>query len=159
MSIDRDSLIDKDTPLRVAYFMQAGGQKVPDSPEVPEPKVQNLRIDLITEEFNELQEAYEDEDIEGIVDAGIDLAIVALGAALDAAPAHAVMVCLKAILMANENKIMDDGTIHVREDGKIEKPPGWVQPDIHSILRLYQKDATPEEVLEGLSCYKEGLGL
>lgn len=157
MTIDRDSLLDKETPLRIAYFMQAGGQKVPEHPEIPTAEVQKLRLDLIDEERTELMDAWANGNVEEVVDAGIDLAIVALGAALDAAPARAVLLCLKAVLLANENKIADDGTLHVREDGKILKPEGWVKPDVAAILRLYQSDVTPSEALDGLSAVREGM--
>lgn len=146
-----ESLADKETPLRVAHFMKAGGQLVPDSPQMPTKEAQDRRISLIEEEFTELQKAYREEDIEEIVDAGIDLAIVALGAALDAAPAQAVLLCLRAVLQANEAKVdPETGELVLREDGKILKPEGWQAPDIGSILRLYSDDSSTEDVLKGL---------
>lgn len=96
-----------------------------------------MRMELIQEETTELQDAWREGDIEGIVDAGVDLAVVALGAALDAAPVEAVAECLEAVLAANAAKIGADGTVHRREDGKILKPDGWQDPPIAAILGKY----------------------
>lgn len=154
-----ESLLDKEVPMRVAHFMKAGGQLVPDHPQVPSESVQEMRISLLEEELEELKEAYADENIEEVVDAGVDLAVVALGAALDAAPAQAVLLCLKAVLTANEAKIDPvTGEVKRREDGKVLKPEGWQRPDIGAILRLYGSDeASSEEVTEGISAAKEAI--
>ena len=157
--IDPRSLADKETPHRIAYFMKAGKQLVPDTPQVPTKEAQERRISLIGEEFTELKDAYRDENIPEIVDAGIDLAIVALGAALDAAPAHAVLLCLKAVLTANEAKVNPKtGELTLREDGKIGKPEGWKSPDIAAILRLYSDEASSDEATQGLSAARKAMG-
>ena len=157
--IDPGSLADKETPHRIAYFMKAGKQLVPETPQVPSPEVQEMRISLIEEELTELKNAYRDEDIPEIVDAGIDLAIVALGAALDAAPAQAVLLCLKAVLTANEAKVdPETGELTLREDGKILKPEGWESPDIAAILRLYADETSSDETIQGLSAAREAMG-
>ena len=157
--IDPKSLADKETPHRIAYFMKAGKQLVPDTPQVPSPGVQEMRLSLINEEVTELQDAYAAGDIPEIVDAGIDLAIVALGAALDAAPAQAVLLCLKAVLNANEAKVdPKTGELTLREDGKILKPEGWKSPDIAAILRLYSDETSSDETIQGLSAAREAMG-
>lgn len=139
-AVSQGPLLDKETPMRIAHFMKAGGQLVPDTPQVPSKAVQEMRFALLEEELEELKEAYDEGDIPEIVDAGIDLAVVAIGAALDAAPAQAVLLCLRAVLTANEAKISEDGTLKVREDGKILKPEGWEAPNIAAILRLYSDE-------------------
>ena len=157
--IDPRSLADKETPHRVAYFMKAGKQLVPETPQVPSPEVQEMRKALIEEELTELKDAYRDENIPEIVDAGIDLAIVALGAALDAAPAQAVLLCLRAVLNANEAKVdPETGELTLREDGKILKPEGWESPDIAAILRLYSDETSSDETIQGLSAAREAMG-
>ena len=41
---------------------------------------------------------------------------------------------------ANMSKRFPDGTFHRREDGKIEKPPGWTPPNISGeINRQYRE--------------------
>ena len=157
--IDPRSLADKETPHRIAYFMKAGKQLVPETPQVPSPEVHEMRLSLINEEVTELQDAYAAGDIPEIVDAGIDLAIVALGAALDAAPAQAVLLCLKAVLTANEAKVdPETGELTLREDGKIGKPEGWESPDIAAILRLYSDETSSDETIQGLSAAREAMG-
>lgn len=135
--------IPSDSPASVVgsigSFMAAGGQHIPEHPEVPSGDTQEMRLDLIQEETTELHDAYREGDIEGIVDAGVDLAVVALGAALDAAPVEAVVACLEAVLAANAAKINADGTVHRREDGKILKPEGWQAPPIEEILARYAR--------------------
>lgn len=37
---------------------------------------------------------------------------------------------------ANMNKRFPDGKFHKRDDGKVIKPPGWVEPDIEAEIRL-----------------------
>lgn len=38
---------------------------------------------------------------------------------------------------SNMAKRMPDGTVRYREDGKVEKPPGWTPPDIASVLAVH----------------------
>ena len=156
---DPRGLADKESTHRIAYFMKAGKQLVPETPQVPSPEVQEMRLSLIEEEVTELQDAYAAGDIPEIVDAGIDLAIVALGAALDAAPAQAVLLCLRAVLNANEAKVdPETGELTLREDGKILKPEGWESPDIAAILRLYSDETSSDETIQGLSAAREAMG-
>lgn len=41
---------------------------------------------------------------------------------------------VKEVHKANMNKRFPDGTFHRREDGKIIKPTGWMEPDLYKIL-------------------------
>jgi|SRR5581483_9510219 len=43
---------------------------------------------------------------------------------------------------ANMNKIGPDGKVIRREDGKIMKPPGWQEPDIHKVVERQMKEGS-----------------
>lgn len=96
-----------------------------------EPGLQNeeLRWDLIDEEYWELREAIDEGDIVKAADALADLAYVTIGAAVEwGIDLSAVWDEVHA---ANMRKVGGP----VREDGKRLKPEGWVGPDIEGVLR------------------------
>lgn len=126
---------EHDVVMMTGRFMKAGGQRVPDAPSLPTPEQVERRVSLIEEEFTEYRDAVAAGDAEGILDAAIDMAVVAVGAGLDMAPIEVVREAMRRVLAANAAKIMPDGTVHLRSDGKILKPEGWEKPDIASLLK------------------------
>lgn len=126
---------EHDVVMMTGRFMKAGGQRVPDQPSLPTEAQVERRISLIDEEFTEYKDAVAAGDAAGILDAAIDMAVVAVGAGLDMAPIEVVREAMRRVLEANAAKIMPDGTLHTRADGKILKPEGWVGPDIASLLK------------------------
>jgi predicted HAD superfamily Cof-like phosphohydrolase len=65
---------------QVNEFMAIMGQEMPDTPQVPHPKIQALRHELIREENNELSMAADAGDIVEVADALCDLLYVVNGA-------------------------------------------------------------------------------
>jgi len=65
---------------KVKTFMNTYGQEVKDSPEFPNSKIIQLRIDLIQEELNELKEAINNKDIVVVADVLTDILYVTYGA-------------------------------------------------------------------------------
>ena len=113
-------------------FMRACDQAVPsNSDEVTDPLgIQfNLYLNLITEEYKELQEALEANDRVEQLDALIDILVVTIGAI------HSMGAdgegAWKEVMRTNFAKIdSETGKVRKREDGKVLKPLGWTAPDL-----------------------------
>jgi predicted HAD superfamily Cof-like phosphohydrolase len=114
--------------------MDTFGQKVVDKPEIPDAEIVNLRIELISEEVEELWDACKDKDIIGIADALTDILYVTYGAG------HAFGVdldkCFAEVQRSNMSKLGEDGKPIYREDGKVMKGPNYSEPDLKKTLHL-----------------------
>lgn len=93
----------------------------------------NLYLNLIREEFNELQVAVSDDDRVEAVDAALDIITVCVGflhsIGCDAEGAW------NEVVRSNMSKInADTGKVLKREDGKIIKPTDWVAPDLKPFI-------------------------
>jgi predicted HAD superfamily Cof-like phosphohydrolase len=91
----------------------------------------DMYVNLIEEEFTELQEA---EDDEAALDALIDILVVTIGAI------HSMGAdgegAWKEVMRTNFAKIdRDTGKVRKREDGKVLKPVGWTPPDLKPFLK------------------------
>ena len=67
----------------VAQFHQLFNHPILKNPEIPDEKRCNLRVELLQEELNELQQAIIDKDIVEVADALCDLQYVLAGAILE----------------------------------------------------------------------------
>ena len=88
-----------------------------------------LYVNLIDEEFKELKEAIENEDMIETLDALEDILVVTIGAihsaGMDGEGAW------KEVMATNFAKIdKNTGKVRKREDGKVLKPIGWVPPEL-----------------------------
>jgi len=119
---------------RVVDFMKTFGQEVKTSPEFPTYENQILRRDLIIEELTELQEAVDANDIVEVADALTDLLYVIYGAG--AAFGIDLDACFKEVHSSNMSKLMPDGTVLRREDGKVLKGPNYFAPDLKKVLDI-----------------------
>lgn len=119
---------------RVKQFMDTFGQEVKSSPEFPDQKTQELRVELIREELTELQEAIDANDIVEVADALTDLLYVVYGAGL--AFGIDLDACFEEVHDSNMSKLMPDGTVKRREDGKVLKGPNFFQPDLKKVLDI-----------------------
>lgn len=110
-------------------FMKACDQSV----DAFDPGQYEMYLNLIEEEFKELQEARAmNNDVEEL-DALIDILVVTIGAihsaGFDAEGAW------KEVMQTNFNKIdKETGKVRKREDGKVLKPVGWVSPQLAPYL-------------------------
>ena len=103
-------------------FMRACDQSVDRMDEAQYAMYKNL----IAEEFDELNEAF---DMEAELDALIDILVVTIGAihsaGFDAEGAW------KEVMRTNFAKIdKETGKVRKREDGKVLKPLGWTAPNL-----------------------------
>ena len=118
----------------VREFHRVFGQQVATVPTLAHRTVEQLRYDLIAEEFNELDEALIDRNIVAVADALTDLAYVVYGMAdiygidLDA--------CFREVHRSNMSKLGDDGKPILRADGKFLKGPNYSPPDLKTVLGI-----------------------
>ncbi len=114
--------------------MKKFGQEVKTSPDLSSEEVRALRIDLIGEEFAELVEAMQKEDVVGVADALTDILYVTYGAG------HAFGInldkCFLEVQRSNMSKLGPDGKPMYREDGKVMKGPNYKEPDLAKVLGL-----------------------
>jgi predicted HAD superfamily Cof-like phosphohydrolase len=94
----------------------------------------NLYIDLIKEEFKELQDAIAAGDMVEQLDALEDILVVTIGAihsaGMDGEGAW------KEVMSTNFAKIdRETGKVRKREDGKVLKPLGWTAPNLKPFLK------------------------
>jgi predicted HAD superfamily Cof-like phosphohydrolase len=116
----------------VRAFQRAVGQHVGEKPELPDVSERTLRMKLITEEFNELCDAEEANDLVEIADALADIIYIVCGTAVSyGIPLDDIFEEVHASNMAK----LVDGKVIRRADGKIQKPEGWEPPDIERILK------------------------
>lgn len=121
----------KDVIESVRRWQEACGDIHPSSPEFPPPKLTNLRIKLLEEEFDEYLAAEEAGDMVGIADGLGDMIYVIVGTALHyGIPLDRVM---EEICTSNDTKVVN-GKIMRRADGKIMKPSSYVKPNLREIL-------------------------
>tara|TARA_B100000212_G_C27257568_1_gene483025 strand:+ start:411 stop:794 length:384 start_codon:yes stop_codon:yes gene_type:complete len=118
----------------VGHFMKTFGQEVKTEPEMPDAETCHLRLELISEEVNELYDALKDKDIVAVADALTDILYVTYGAG------HAFGVdldkCFTEVQRSNMSKLGEDGKPIYREDGKVMKGPNFSEPDLESILQI-----------------------
>lgn len=109
---------------------------------VTDNNINKLRYDLIKEELYELGDALVDEDLVAVADALGDLAYVVYGAALTYGIDLDAVV--REIHRSNMTKLMPDGSVAYREDGKILKGPWFEEPDLAPIVAPQSLDANRE---------------
>lgn len=116
------------------------------------------RYKLLREEYEEYVEAGMEGDVVGVLDALIDVIYVAIGTGLIQFGGDRFSRAWKAVHESNMRKRWPDGRFHIREDGKIIKPDGWVGPDIAAIVGLAECESDVEafDVHAGDKCLVEG---
>ena len=110
-------------------FMQACDQTI----DKFDPGQYDMYLNLINEEFKELQEARAMNNDVDELDALIDILVVTIGAihsgGFDAEGAW------KEVMKTNFAKIdSKTGKVRKREDGKVLKPVGWMPPELGQYL-------------------------
>jgi len=118
----------------VGDFMEGFGQDVHCEPNWPDFSTRELRLELIREEYEELEEAIENRDMIEVADALTDLLYVIYGAG------HAFGIDLDACFLevheSNMSKLGPDGKAIYREDGKVMKSENFFAPDLESVLNV-----------------------
>lgn len=93
------------------------------------------RHEWLMEEIAEYLEAYESgaesEEIDGL----IDIAVIAIGTVFQRFGEEYGRLLIAEVVQSNLNKL--DGGARVREDGKIQKPEGWVPPNLAGFIAAF----------------------
>lgn len=116
----------------VREFMKTFDQDVKNKPDLADHKTRTLRLDLIYEEYKELEDAMAEQHLEGVADALTDILYVVYGAG------HAFGIdldtCFAEVHRSNMSKLDANGQVIRREDGKVMKSDLYSPPDLKSIL-------------------------
>jgi len=117
---------------KVGTFMKTFGQEVKTKPSFSSDKINKLRIDLIKEELDELQEAMKNNDLLEVADALTDILYVTYGAG------HAFGIdldkCFDEVQNSNMSKLGENGEPIYNEAGKVMKGPNYFKPDLSKFL-------------------------
>ena len=117
---------------KVKQFMQTFGQEVKTIASFSDEKTNQLRLDLITEELEELKNAMESKDLLEVADALTDILYVTYGAG------HAFGIdldkCFDEVQNSNMSKLGKNGKPIYNELGKVMKGPDYFKPDLSKFL-------------------------
>ena len=116
----------------VKKFMETFGQRVETKPQFPNEKTTQLRLDLIKEELNELNQAIESKDLKEVADALTDILYVTYGAGC--AFGIDLYKCFKEVQRANMSKLGEDGKPIFNDKGKVMKGPNYSAPNLKQFI-------------------------
>ena len=118
--------------IKVGIFMKTFGQDVKEKPSFSTGKINRLRIDLIKEELQELDEAMKKRDLLEVADALTDILYVTYGAG------HAFGInldkCFEEVQNSNMSKLDENGKPIYNEAGKVMKGPNFFKPDLSKFI-------------------------
>ena len=118
---------------KVGLFMKTFGQEVKTKPRLSSEKVNSLRINLISEELEELKEAIKNNDLKETIDALTDILYVTYGAG------HAFGVdldkCFDEVQNSNMSKLGEDGKPIYNDAGKVMKGPKYFKPNLSKFIK------------------------
>jgi predicted HAD superfamily Cof-like phosphohydrolase len=117
---------------KVGTFMKTFGQEVKTKPSFSSNKINKLRIDLIKEELDELQEAMKNNDLLEVADALTDILYVTYGSG------HAFGIdldkCFDEVQNSNMSKLDENGKPIYNDAGKVMKGPNYFKPDLSKFI-------------------------
>ena len=117
---------------KVGIFMKTFGQEVKTKPSFSTDKINRLRIDLIKEELDELQEAMKNNDLLEVADALTDILYVTYGAG------HAFGIdldkCFQEVQNSNMSKLGENGKPIYNDAGKVMKGPKYFKPNLSKFV-------------------------
>ena len=117
---------------KVGTFMRTFGQEVKTTPSLSTDKINRLRLDLIKEELDELNEAVNNKNLLEVADALTDILYVTYGAG------HAFGIdldkCFEEVQNSNMSKLDENGKPIYNEHGKVMKGPNYFKPDLSKFV-------------------------
>ena len=117
---------------KVKNFMTTYGQEVKESASFPDENIIKLRLKLIKEELEELEQALNDKNLLEVADALTDILYVTYGAGhsfginLDA--------CFEEVQRSNMSKLDEDGKPIYNDYGKVMKGPNFSKPNLKQFI-------------------------
>ena len=123
-----------DQGLRLVHeFHRAFGVLNLYTPDISDEYVNRLRVSLLNEELDELEDALGRGDMVEVLDALIDLQYVLDGAFWAFGMAHLKEAGLNEVHASNMSKLFN-GKAQFRTDGKVLKGPLYREPDLGRLL-------------------------
>jgi len=117
---------------KVKTFMTTYGQEVKESASFPDENIIKLRLKLIKEELEELEQALNDKNLLEVADALTDILYVTYGAG------HSfginLDVCFEEVQRSNMSKLDEDGKPIYNEYGKVMKGPNFSKPNLKQFI-------------------------
>ena len=117
---------------KVGTFMRTFGQEVKTTPSLSTDKINRLRLDLIKEELDELNEAVNNKNLLEVADALTDILYVTYGAG------HAFGIdldkCFEEVQNSNMSKLDENGKPIYNDAGKVMKGPNYFKPDLSKFV-------------------------
>ena len=117
---------------KVKQFMQTFGQEVKTKASFSDDKTNQLRLDLISEELEELKNAMESKDLLEVADALTDILYVTYGAGT--AFGIDLDKCFDEVHNSNMSKLGDDGKPIYNDQGKVMKGPKYFKPELSKLI-------------------------
>ena len=118
---------------KVGLFMKTFGQEVKNKTELSTEKINLLRISLIKEELEELQQAMHENNILEVADALTDILYVTYGAG------HAFGIhldkCFNEVQESNMSKLGENGKPIYNKHGKVMKGPKYFKPELSKFIK------------------------
>ena len=117
---------------KVKTFMTTYGQEIKESASFPDENIIELRVKLIKEELEELEQALNDKNLLEVADALTALLYVTYGAGhsfgidLDA--------CFEEVQRSNMSKLDENGKPIFNEYGKVMKGPNFSKPNLKQYI-------------------------
>ena len=117
---------------KVKNFMTTYGQEVKESASFPDENIIKLRLKLIKEELEELEQALNDKNLIEVADALTDILYVTYGAGhsfginLDA--------CFEEVQRSNMSKLDENEKPIYNEYGKVMKGPNFSKPNLKQFI-------------------------
>lgn len=128
--------MSKSTLEQVQEFHETYGLSVKNAPDLSDPQTNELRINLLAEELEELQDAIKDNDPVEVLDALIDLQYVLDGAFLSFGLHDVKDTAFAEVHASNMSKLGEDGKpIRREEDGKVMKGPNYFKPNMKQFIK------------------------
>ena len=117
---------------KVKTFMTTYGQEVKESASFPDENIIKLRLKLIKEELEELEQALNDKNLLEVADALTDILYVTYGAG------HSFGInldsCFEEVQTSNMSKLDKDGKPIYNEYGKVMKGPNFSKPNLKQFI-------------------------
>lgn len=120
---------------KVKEFMTVCGQEINVVPTIPDEATRQMRHSILIEEVNELQAATTHIDA---LDAITDILYVLLGTAHAYGLGDKVEAAFNEVHRSNMTKVMPDGKVLRRDDGKIIKSDSYEPPNLEKVLEIQE---------------------
>lgn len=120
--------------LQVVLFMSTFGQKIRNKPSLIPMDEALLRVKLLKEEVQELEDAIMAGDLVEIADALTDIDYLQKGSLASFGLIGCAEELFDEVQRSNMSKLTRDGEVLRREDGKILKSNEYSKPDLSSIV-------------------------